>query len=871
MKKKSPVTATFWGAIGLLQGIAVLIWLLLIPSEGGPIFGYSFSRTLLIMVPLTYCALALFLFIIPSQKADSFSSKFKQLSHRFFRLDNSHTILYLLLTILLWLILTPAYRFNAWQYYFIRFRPLLVLLGSFLLTILLTHALQQEEKPKFTFSPKLVLISTALFAFFGITRLIGIGWQADPKYWNQPGIPFLLDDLFVSIVLFFVLTMLDKKDFLFNPQNKLQKADILIALAMVIFTAVLWLVQPIHPDSLLANPAPPSFDHFPLADAQVYDLDALNLIKNGRLGVNGVSDKPLYSIFLALLHMILPEGTYTQIGSLQIIFFAFFGALLYFLGTNLSNRISGLLLAFMGGLHAKNLLTTAWIIQTANPRLLSTDFPTLIMLTVLFFLYLKLVQEKDRLHWYVLYFGCLGLSTFLRFNFWALIPLTFMPLLFLLKKKRITYVLISIVVVVAVMLPWQIRSAAVTGNPTYFINRFVTILDQRFNIQSENIPILSLAHKDQTPITPQNDIEQSPLPTTPADLEEETAMPTTAPEPTQTPTVPLENQTTSPNNDESDGSSLPERQPPFPPILNHTIHNIITPLFMLPSVPINHDHEFLMYKNESIWWKSLLEMTGWQWIMLFFNLAVCAVGFSVIQQKNSSAGWVLLFFYLSYSFGLGAARTSGGRYIVALAAFPLVLYTAGLAALLGKLLGKMVTSTHSESEEYSSKMNPLRLIIAFVILTFFSVSMILFETNQRKDPAVYVPFNELIESINLTDQETQYLRALSKDNVLSYHSGRLYYPMLWEADSSVHYAFQIADPKPYPQLFFKILNENLKIAGVLHTQYLEGVNHGIQAATLSCKDGSYQQVFLLVIFNEDGTIQSFIPSDTAFEEIECSQ
>ena len=148
-------------------------------------------------------------------------------------------------------------------------------------------------------------------------------------------------------------------------------------------------------------------------------------------------------------------------------------------------------------------------------------------------------------------------------------------------------------------------------------------------------------------------------------------------------------------------------------------------------------------------------------------------------------------------------------------------------------------------------------------------SLIAFESPHPAAVSFEISMEQISEMSTLTTDDAQILMALRRDKTVNYHTGRLFYPLLRESDTLVHYARGLVPPEPYPRLFFNLLKENRRSWAALHTTDLAGVRNGVPAAYFSRQHDGFEEAFLLVLFSEDGDVVRIIPSETPISDIEC--
>ena len=223
-----------------------------------------------------------------------------------------------------------------------------------------------------------LLIFLVLLLVWVLLLFTGLGLGFDATIWNAPGAPVLSSQVFLA--LFFSLLFLhvalglrDKvpKVFLFK------RLDLSLAGLVWLLAAILWLHQPAQPTYYSSIPRPPNFESYPVSDAFNHDVIANNVLIGQGFHFGGLVAirRPLYVLFLAGLEALLGPN-YDLVVSAQVFVLALFPALLYFLGTKLHNRFSGLLLAGLITFRETNSIALGHVINTSHAKLLMADLPT---------------------------------------------------------------------------------------------------------------------------------------------------------------------------------------------------------------------------------------------------------------------------------------------------------------------------------------------------------------------------------------------------------------------------------------------------------------------------------------------------------------
>ncbi len=303
-----------------------------------------------------------------------------------------------------------------------------------------------------------------LALFVSATRL---GLQPDRTGWDVPGVPLLATQVFlawlVALLFYTILRFLEKK-----TRWKLSRIDWLACVGIWLVAIYLWQSQPLTPTFFSPTPQPPNYEFYPYSDAASHDLIAQNLLIGE--GFSSVAEKPLYSFFLAILHVVAGQN-YLNVVFAQVIVLAIFPAVLYLLASQMQHRFSGALLAFAVILRERNTIALSGQLDVSHSKLLMTDLPTALVLALFSLLLFRWLKGDPRaLRWPLLVGGALGALLLLRSQ-----TLVFLPLLLILafwrggKELRIRSRSAGLLLLgfTLVALPWMLRNAAVTGQFGY--------------------------------------------------------------------------------------------------------------------------------------------------------------------------------------------------------------------------------------------------------------------------------------------------------------------------------------------------------------------------------------------------------------------
>lgn len=569
----------------------------------------------------------------------------------------------------------PGYRFMQLEPYFIRLQPLIywiTLVGLQTVFFLLAGSrrlhwtrLRQalaEQKPGLLLGLAFLAASLAVWAWVALS---GVGLQPD-MFWNKAGVPLLglqVLPAWAAGLLVLAAGIWRKRPAATagGGQTRLDWIDLGISLGLWILTALLWLGEPLPHNHFAPGPYPPNHVNYPYSDAAVYDICAQSALIGKGLCFGQYVDKPLYSVFLLILHL-LSGRDYSLVIAFQVVVMALLPVVLYWMGKALHSRAAGvtagLLAAFKG---ANAIAATLLIWDVSNPKFMMSEYPMALALAVFCLAAVDWLKSAARPTLAALAAGgWLGLASFIRHNAWFLLPV--IPAAALLPygkrwREWAKVCLLFILVLFVTIAPWMWRSSEVDGEALYFLIPFRTVIwggRYEFEVEYEQPPAIEpeAAQPGQVGATP----------------------------PAAAPVEPAKQRrrfNILPNLVSSFGRLAAQ-------VSNHFVHNLTASVFTLPSFPLFDDLKGAVSREQpdSLWsaeWDG--QMSAPTRLMLVVNLLILAAGVGSAGRRWKTAGALPLLVYLVYNAGISVARTSGGRYIVPMDWVVYFYYAIGLVQL----------------------------------------------------------------------------------------------------------------------------------------------------------------------------------------------
>jgi len=783
-------------ALAFAEGSLVLWSFLKEPSEPGSavFFGFSYLRLVLILAILSFLLATLVLLFISFAN----SGRTGAIEKFFVRLSNQTGIFWIFalwLGISYVLLFSSEHQLGSLSSYRERLLPFLLWLAAlsvqfgFVLLYLRGINLEALKDHRSVLIPSLVIL-----ILFGLLLLVitltHIGLTPDNVYWQEPGTPILLHQVFLAAIAGVLFHLFVERT---NP-GRSTKLDVIVFLALWGFACLMWLSQPAKLTWFSLEATAPNYQNYPFSDALVYDNTARQFL-TGRPIPSDFWYKPVYSFFLAGLHL-FSGGDYTLLISLQVICLAVIPALAYLLMVSLGNRPAGLVVALLLILREHNALVLSNIIQVSHVKLLLSDVFAMGFMVLLLWLFFHWVEKPGERRVTPLVLGSVfSLLVLTRGHPIILLPFILCAVLlapFPRPHLRWEAIALTLLGFSLPLLPWIWRNYELTG---------------RFALQYPTSPYsaqMSNAYSfEPSVLDPQNVPPRYP--------------------------------------DESDlayydrlGKQAARFALEHPYdvakfISAHYFHNSIFSYIYLPySFRIEDIREYV--KTEPFWgfWRGELSFQGW--ILLFVNLAMVALGFGYLWKKYKHLAFVPLFFGIGYNLSVSIGRLSGWRFILPADWITLPYFAIGLMQFyqLFRSFANREAKPVPQEDGLQNAFQPLKRtsLIGFALF-FLSIGMAL---TKGHEPFSYrYPVKSTLQLKEdygrITNGMSSSLTSSDLDDFLKIDGAVIVYGQALnpyflpandvELDSSwsVYYFWPSYRPRPFPRMIFNL--NGPKSAGVI--------------------------------------------------------
>jgi hypothetical protein len=776
-KDKPSILKAFFSLI-VLEGVLALAALALIPSDSrnALVFGFSASRIALIGVVKVILLFALGALVWAStsrarmERAVEFSTRFfcDEKKRRVFILTSG---LIALLGILF--LLMPAERIGAAIYQ--RVVPLFVLGTLISLQALALQFVWRGEKIRWEnlSSARQVWVASGIALAFFIAAWVYIAWTGvgiapQPSGWLPPGTPILFQQVLLAWLLGLALLSFGKQ------LDRYKRADVLIALLVWVAAAVVWQMEPMLRHSYFnPKPTPPNFEYYPYSDAILHDAFAQNILIGSSKYLDAISSvRPLYSIFLAVLHLFLGQRLETLIVA-QVVVLAITPALMYLLGTRLGGRGAGIFAAVLVILREKNSIAATNFIEVSHSKLLMSDLPTMTMLVAFVFFLVAWFQDKEnKLYLGALAGAFLGMAILVRSQAQLIIPVAVLAIVLGKKdgwKSILKKSLVFIFGVLVVIAPWVWRNYQTLGR---------AVVEWRFTLigsyaaSAEEVQMLPGETQKEYDSRMMQLIIKAAL-TRPEEI--------------------------------------------VPKWLSYFIHNEILSVTYLPMDLKFKDLPTYM-EDAQLWSNPKDSLPARTLPVFFFTLCVIAVGLGVSYRRAGWIGIAPLIFHFVYNFTVTLIFASGWRFILPVDWVSLLYFSIGLAQI-SVALGSLFTRNDSSQPAFNFEYTPIarnKTVITLVLLAMFGVSFPIFE---RSFPEQYLERDAriLVQKYipdGFSVDENSALSALNVESFLANESGavaihgRALYPSYYKQGQFWGDSIYLGESKQYDRLEFMLIGAN---------------------------------------------------------------
>ena len=807
-----------------LEALGALVYLLLLPTDpkNAVLWGYSAVRLAMATGLLMAAVCCVVVSRLGWQRPQRLEQVVGWLAGKANHLWGAGCALFLMAIsawILLWM---PAYRFGGLAAKYERILPVAIWLGLVCGQMLIALLIWQDvfnakrfwsavrcEKSLWWF----VLSGLGLFSLVQVAAVrLDFITMHDTQQYNPPGAPVLPLQVMASWLagaLALVFAELVRRR---NPQRKHNDgwkiADWGVFLLIWLVAALLWIQVPVQPTYFAPLQRPPDGVLFPYSDAALYDRTAQFALMGLGLRNGAYVDKPLYSSFLTVLHLIGGQN-YDLVTAMQTAVFALLPALSFALGKRLHSKPAGIATAMLIIFRGMNAIAGGHLIQTAHARLLLSELPTALALVFLVYFLMRWFENPRGKLYPVLAGGALGLSTLIRHNPWLLVPIIVLAVLILnwRKWKRwLAQVSLFGLAMLLVIAPWMYYSQKTVGTPWYFLIPFRGVVwkNRLLPAIQENSLVPAAGEKVS--------LSTAGMSATGNFLLSQTGN-----------AIPVVENSTS-------GIARVVQI-----MSTHMYNNIRGSLLILPETMIADDLEYTLSAPDSVW------EAGWTdgvSVLMVVNVIIILMGIGVSWKKLGIAGIVPLIIFGGYLFAVAVARTSGGRYLVPVDWVVLLYYGIGIVQIVTWVIKKSSDAKRDEVKAvdwHAAKWQWTAGILGLLLVTGmipFAQEAIPRKLTSRDEEVL--PSAEWMSDVGLDPSIVD--EFLEREGAVVWY-GKAVYPRFYNWKEGENLGCYGA--RPYPRLVFELIGEegkqcvSLPIANLSYDVQLQGST----TIVLGCEGG----------------------------------
>jgi len=835
-------------AYGLFLTLGALItFIVLMASPSDPknaaLFGYSFERiilgagVLILGIALLFWTFSLFRNPERSRHLWAVFTKRGKPGDAFF---------FLALTVLLsgWvLIFLPSYRLGGLAGYVERLSPIIgwLTVSGAVTSVLILMERRGQAFWSFNNDKIILKIASIVLGIFFLLALIvlatGVGIHYPADYWYGAGVPILGLQVLFSLLVGSAVLLSEKWLARFDTK----KFDLFAFFAIWIIAAWFWSRLPISPNYFMPDTANNII--YPYSDGATFDQGAQYVLIGQGMFNGQYFDRAVYSAFLAYLHIFLGQD-FNVLMTAQAVVFAVFPALIYLIGRELHGRALGISAGILIALRGINAIIAAKWIDTASPKMVLTDFPTAIGISIFLLLFLKWFRQPSKSNLLVWAGAVFGLTLMVRIHVLTLLPvvLVFIPFVMKLRWKQIVLAGILVVIgLLSVSLPWELRNQA-RGIPMYYMYyyRFDILLRYRYGIGAEaHVPLPADTTRAYSDFSARNLLRQ--------------------------------------RNAQLDAEPFCEST--ICSIANHLAHNTVTSVVTLPSSLLFHDIWNTVKSDLPYWRQDWREgsLGGDAAVLIFINLAVLSLGIGALWKKNGTLTLLPILVFLAYILTNSLGFTSGGRYIAPVDWILYLFFAAGGLQCINWLLKMAGFETDDEASyvknlEFPPFQKDVYTRILPTLVMILAVGMVLPLSEMFFQPRYQVREPEKIlsglQETGLLEQagfsNAEMLEFLSHPDAMI-REGRALYPRYYpsgkgEPDRSTYYRYL-----DYQRLVFTLIGPySTSSEGVVIPGFAPPFSfHAEDVIVLGCWNTTYYAPFIdaLVVFvtSDDGYVYTRSP------------
>jgi len=877
--------------LAAIQGFLVIYLLLRIPVESGisAFFGFSIRR-LAIAMPVAFASIGFIWVALKSIQDKRCVLNFTTRLEGWLNRKNNFNIIILLLIILT----------IGWSYfillgydviepfsraYFVRLQPIAFWFVGLSIQSLIALAfinfglnLNQIKPPN-----KIFRIATLLFGFFILLWLwiawTRIGLEAESVGWNSLGSPILETQvlfawIFAVALIFLspsIQHVLERIPWPKKSTDPFTKFDILVSIFLWIVTIVVWNSIPLTSSWFISPPRAPNFEFYPNSDAILYDTTAQSaLVGEGfKSWGTAYASRPMYAQFLGILH-IIGGLEYEPIIFIQVAVFAIFPVLLYWIGRNLYNRLSGIIVAILITAREANAILLNNVITVSHSKLIMADFPTAIGVALFCVCMLAWLKNlKPQIYFPLVAGGILGIFMLIRPEVGIQLFVAGLVILIIFFRQPVRWLKSNLFLAIGLLLVlspwiwrnWQIDHKIFIDQPNYRADLFA----KRYS----------------------EDPEETSIKVEPGETYEE-------------------------YNERMAEKALefaqdqPDSIARF--VISHYINSQIQTVLILPTSfrLIDSGIELLGHKSLLQFWEDCCSINGfirrlpfwfkWDGILphqsiipIIINLFMIALGVSVSWHRNRTIGLLPAAFMVAHLLINAFVRNSGGRYILPVDWVSILYFSIGIAYFTiwgfkhfstkepsGLLIAETNRDTEDLKDERTSKNNSSQLITILLIAAALLLIGFSLPITEKMISPRYISELSPTQVMALIEQEgdtfdsdiQDSLESILTDNA-TIIQGRALYPRYYFANVGEPGEWRSFQPRPYRRVSFYLVGpQNIGII-LPDNDIPDHFPHGSDVIVIGCYNDRYFDALGIIILNSTDQSVDEVLLRSSLDDVTC--
>ena len=529
-------------------------------------------------------------------------------------------------------------------------------------------------------------IAIAIFALLWIgIAFSGIGVRPEQSGWFPPGTPILAQQVLGAWLIGLVFILFAQKLGRSRFSNNL---DTIVGIGLWLIAGLFWWMEPLQRWSYFTQePTPPNFEYYPYSDAALYDGFAQNLLIGTSRQI-GLTNRPLYSLFLALLHALVGQK-FESVVFLQVFILAIMVVLIYRIATHLGGRPAGVIAALLAIFRERNSIVLTNIIEVSHVKLLMSDVPTMTMMLLFMYFFVKWLNDRDGRY----YLGALagaffGFTILIRSQVQLLLPIALVGIM--LSKQAgwrsiLRNSLVFLIGTLVVVAPWVWRNYQVSGRAVVEYQEFYTrIIASSYSSLPNDVDMIVGESVEQYRARMRHLIIDFII-------------------------------------------RNPQEVARF--YSSYFFHNEISSVIYLP-MSFQFQNIYAYVKGMGFWFAPLAALPRDILLNFFLSFAAIALGIGTAFARTRWVGLMPLLFHFGYSFSVAPVRMSGWRYILPVDWVSYLYFSIGLAQItiivLGLFSGKPEPQIMDEESHAPSMVRP-RTVFTLMALAAIGLSFPLLE------------------------------------------------------------------------------------------------------------------------------------------------